>query len=177
MSAGELGPFASVGVALGVPADPPEVSEDPPETSFVVAGGVALSVDVSVDAPASGEAAEGLDFPVGEPTPDLSVGVPVASGVALEPAVGDPAPESGVEGTEGGSFLPFIFPLSVGGASSHEGVASGLGPDLEGLPAISSQTGNINHGYRTNHHPSAGRCCPWSQMVLRIHRMYIGEIN
>ena len=102
MSAGELGPFASVGVGFGVPADPPELSEDPLEASFVVAGGVALvSVNVSIDAPSSGEAVEGLDFPVGEPKPDLSVGVPVASGVALGSGVGDPAPESGIEGTGG----------------------------------------------------------------------------
>ena len=75
MSVSELEPFASVGVAVGVPVDPPETSV----------------------APAPGEAFEGVDAPVGEPRPDVSVGVPDAAGVALRSAVGDPAPESGIE--------------------------------------------------------------------------------
>ena len=83
---GELGPFASVG--FGVPVDPPEVSEDPPvvseEPSVGLAGGVApVSVCVSLDVPASGEAVED------ESEPDLSVGVPVADAASSQEGVAE----------------------------------------------------------------------------------------
>ena len=116
---GELGPFASVGLELPV---------DAPETSVGLAGGVVpVSVGVPVDAPASGEAAEG------DSKPDVSVGVPVVAGIALGSAVGDPVPEPGVEGSEGGTMTP-ILGCFIDGLLSIE------------LPVIFSQAGNINHG-------------------------------
>ena len=84
-----------------------------------------------------------VGIPVDPPDVGSAGGVaPVPVGVPVDaPVSGDIDP--GIEGTWGGITMPILILLSM---PLFTGGKGGVAEGLEGLPVISSQTGNINHG-------------------------------